>query len=126
LGKSKVVTVSTPRRFRARGCSQFDRSREAAAIARKGENIDRIRPGRTKAQRERRVTGVGVDMQQRQAHATAAVDPVCGMTVDPATAPFASSLGLDTIWFCCAGCKKAFDRKPGLYGRGSATIDPPR
>jgi YHS domain-containing protein len=50
-----------------------------------------------------------------------AIDPVCGMIVDPAVAAFASTRGQETIWFCCAGCKKAFDRKPGLYGPVAAT-----
>jgi Cu+-exporting ATPase len=56
-----------------------------------------------------------------QESASPAIDPVCGMEVDPAVSPFASTHGGQTIWFCCAGCKKAFDRKPGLYGPLVAT-----
>jgi YHS domain-containing protein len=57
---------------------------------------------------------------QANASLTAAVyvDPVCGMRVDPAASPPSSERGGRTIWFCCAGCKKAFDRRPGLYEGG--------
>jgi YHS domain-containing protein len=46
------------------------------------------------------------------------VDPVCGMRVDPEGSGLSSERGGRTIWFCCAGCKKAFDRRPGLYEDG--------
>jgi Cu+-exporting ATPase len=36
-------------------------------------------------------------------------DPVCGMTVDPATAPARRGTGPDTAYFCSAGCAAAFD-----------------
>jgi YHS domain-containing protein len=44
----------------------------------------------------------------------AAVDQVCGMKVDPATAPSSTVQGI-TYYFCCERCKKTFDRKPALY-----------
>jgi xanthine dehydrogenase accessory factor len=44
-----------------------------------------------------------------------AVDPVCGMTVDPMTAKYHSTFeGRDT-WFCAPGCKAAFDKDPAAY-----------
>jgi YHS domain-containing protein len=43
------------------------------------------------------------------------IDPVCGMQVDPGASVPSSERGGRTIWFCCAGCKKAFDRRPALY-----------
>jgi len=46
--------------------------------------------------------------------AATARDPVCGMTVDPATAPTSQARGAD-YHFCCERCKAAFDRKPHLY-----------
>jgi Cu+-exporting ATPase len=36
-------------------------------------------------------------------------DPVCGMTVDPATAAGHRGTGPDTVYFCSAGCAAAFD-----------------
>ena len=38
-----------------------------------------------------------------------AIDPVCGMTVDVATARFTSERNGQTYYFCCAGCKRQFD-----------------
>lgn len=41
-------------------------------------------------------------------------DPVCGMKVDPATAPSSEVQGT-SYYFCCENCKRTFDRKPHLY-----------
>ena len=38
-----------------------------------------------------------------------AVDPVCGMTVDPATSEYRSDLNGKTYYFCSSGCKARFD-----------------
>ncbi|HYR48090.1 MAG TPA: YHS domain-containing protein, partial [Candidatus Polarisedimenticolia bacterium] len=42
-------------------------------------------------------------------------DPVCGMSVDPATADQRSDFGGSTYYFCSAGCKETFDKDPGKY-----------
>ena len=44
-----------------------------------------------------------------------ATDPVCGMTVDPATARRTSEYQGTTFYFCSPGCKKAFDGDPASY-----------
>ncbi|MGH2468367.1 MAG: XdhC family protein [Candidatus Limnocylindrales bacterium] len=38
-----------------------------------------------------------------------AIDPICGMTVDIATAHFTSERDGQTYYFCCAGCKRTFE-----------------
>ena len=43
------------------------------------------------------------------------VDPVCGMTVDPATAKARADYKGDTYYFCCAGCKTKFSADPEKY-----------
>jgi len=43
-------------------------------------------------------------------------DPVCGMTVDPATAEHRGA-GPDTVYFCSAGCATAYDADPGRPAR---------
>jgi P-type Cu+ transporter len=43
-------------------------------------------------------------------------DPVCGMTVDPATAEHRGT-GPDTVYFCSAGCAAAYDADPGRPAR---------
>lgn len=39
-----------------------------------------------------------------------AIDPICGMTVDPRTAKYQSVVDGKTIYFCCLRCKETFDR----------------
>jgi Cu+-exporting ATPase len=53
----------------------------------------------------------------------AARDPVCGMTVDPASSPHRSLHEGRDVYFCCAGCKAKFDAEPARYlanGEGTA------
>ncbi len=52
-----------------------------------------------------------------------AVDPVCGMTVDVATARYTLTL-LDgrAYWFCCAACRTAFQREPERYVAASFPV----
>lgn len=42
------------------------------------------------------------------------VDLVCGMSVDPASAPVSTVQGI-AYYFCCERCQRTFDRKPTLY-----------
>jgi len=44
-----------------------------------------------------------------------AVDPVCNMLVDPATAPARLDYQGKTYFFCNPGCKQAFSKNPGQY-----------
>ncbi len=44
-----------------------------------------------------------------------AIDPVCGMSVDPEHAEHRSFLKGETYYFCSAGCKESFDKDPGKY-----------
>lgn len=43
------------------------------------------------------------------------VDPVCGMTVDPATAVHRAEHGGQRFFFCSAGCKAKFEAAPERY-----------
>ena len=65
-----------------------------------------------------------VDHAETAETATAQVtDPVCGMTVDPATAAEHRGAGPGTMYFCSAHCAAAFDTDPGQYAP-AATIAP--
>jgi YHS domain-containing protein len=44
-----------------------------------------------------------------------AIDPVCKMTVDEATAAATSEYQGKTYYFCAPGCKTAFDEEPRRY-----------
>ena len=48
-------------------------------------------------------------------------DPVCGMTVDPATAPAHRGTGAGAVQFCSAGCAAAFDADPGQHATVAAS-----
>jgi len=41
-----------------------------------------------------------------------AIDPVCHMEVDPATAAGKSEHGGVIYYFCSTGCKRSFDQDP--------------
>jgi len=43
------------------------------------------------------------------------VDPVCGMRLSPKTAAFALKHEGGMVYFCAAGCKEEFEKKPERY-----------
>src|SRR6185503_18867259 len=51
----------------------------------------------------------------RSGSGAAAIDPVCGMTVDPATAAGSHVHGGLTYWFCSTGCLERFRADPERY-----------
>ena len=61
--------------------------------------------------------------------APAAVDPVCGMTVDPATARATVAHDGRNYYFCCPSCAAKFQADPARYlagaGRRPAAAAPP-
>jgi P-type Cu+ transporter len=44
-----------------------------------------------------------------------AIDPVCGMTVDPATTPYHHTYGQRVFHFCAEGCRRKFAADPVRY-----------
>lgn len=46
---------------------------------------------------------------------TTVIDPVCGMTIDPAAAAGSSAFNDETIYFCSRPCKTTFDAMPEKY-----------
>ena len=44
-----------------------------------------------------------------------AMDPVCGMEVDPATASQKTENQGQTYYFCAPGCRRAFESEPDKY-----------
>jgi xanthine dehydrogenase accessory factor len=47
--------------------------------------------------------------------ATEALDPVCGMTVEIASARYKSEYQGQTYYFCAAGCQRKFEKEPAKY-----------
>jgi YHS domain-containing protein len=54
---------------------------------------------------------------------TTAIDPICGMTVDIATAKHKSEYKGQTYYFCAPGCKRTFEANPEQYIGASGTQD---
>jgi nitroreductase/YHS domain-containing protein len=52
-----------------------------------------------------------------------AIDPVCRMEVDTATAQYTSDYRGRTYYFCAPGCKAAFDADPSEYAATPGTSD---
>jgi YHS domain-containing protein len=48
-------------------------------------------------------------------HHTSAIDPACGMTVNPDKAQYRSVHEGKTYYFCSGGCKESFEKDPGKY-----------
>jgi YHS domain-containing protein/uncharacterized membrane protein YraQ (UPF0718 family) len=57
------------------------------------------------------------DVAAREAEEATAIDPICGMSVDPAAAPAQRTHDGVTYWFCCDGCAQAFDADPARSNR---------
>jgi YHS domain-containing protein len=53
-------------------------------------------------------------MHAEETRATA-IDPVCGMTVEVATASRTSEYQGKIYYFCAPGCRKTFDASPDQY-----------
>jgi xanthine dehydrogenase accessory factor len=58
-----------------------------------------------------KASGAGAQVVETRAPETA-IDPICDMTVDVATAAFMTEWNGTTYYFCAAGCQKAFERDP--------------
>ncbi|MFN7942745.1 MAG: heavy metal translocating P-type ATPase [Thermoanaerobaculia bacterium] len=54
-------------------------------------------------------------MNENHGNTAAAIDPVCGMKVDPVTARHRAMHGDATHYFCSAGCKTKFEADPERY-----------
>ena len=48
-------------------------------------------------------------------HGQGAIDPVCGMTLDPATAKHRADHNGQTYYFCSAGCRTKFVATPAKF-----------
>ena len=51
-------------------------------------------------------------------------DPVCGMSVDPATAKEKVEYLGTTHYFCSAGCRSAFEKDPARYATQVVQVEP--
>ncbi len=73
-------------------------------------------------------TGSGMHMQHSGSTSgmKMAIDPVCGMEVNPEKAAATSVYQGATYYFCAPGCKRAFDEKPTKYVDESGQVKRPK
>jgi len=62
-------------------------------------------------QHHRSDKSVDVESAAESSAPTEALDPICGMTVEIATARYRSEVGGRTTYFCCLACKETFERQ---------------
>jgi xanthine dehydrogenase accessory factor len=116
---SYVGVVASQRRMEALRATLRERGVAEDQLARlrrpKGTAGPALRPGEIafsvmaellEARRRR----VGLDLDETPPVRAEAIDPICGMTVDIATARYISQRDGQTFYFCCAGCRKTFER----------------
>ena len=81
-------------------------------------------PEADQAHAEPQVETPGDRLGASEAVVAPVTDPVCGMTVDRATAPARRATGPGTVYFCSAHCAAAFDADPAQYAAGVLTSLP--
>jgi len=74
------------------------------------------------------VTTGGIEMLRAHARrpevgARTVSDPVCGMSVDPATAAERVDYKGTTYSFCSAGCRSKFEQEPARYATGALQVE---
>lgn len=63
----------------------------------------------------RKIIGLTTSKEKRKEVREMAKDPVCGMMVEEEKAAATSEYKGKTYYFCCKGCKVAFDKDPEKY-----------
>lgn len=53
--------------------------------------------------------------EEQPAQPAEAIDPVCGMTVETASARHKSTYNGQTFYFCCPACKREFEKEPERF-----------
>jgi hypothetical protein len=61
--------------------------------------------------------GHGRSMEMSHGDTGEVMDPVCGMTVEPATAAAHRSVGGRDFWFCGEGCAQKFEQNPSAFSK---------
>jgi hypothetical protein len=110
----KVASSGATYYFCSSGCrSKFEmdpvRYTSQAARAAQLEPAGRLGHSRVRSAVPTAISGGKMERNQP------AIDPVCGMSVDPDEAEYRSFQKGETYYFCSAGCKETFDKNPAKY-----------
>jgi Cu+-exporting ATPase len=113
MAMSSLSVVSNSNRLRS------FRSKPVQSAAVRGlaaEPKVEVGAGNAQPTQERAHSGQGEDMSEN----TTVTDPVCGMTVDSASAEYRSFHNGTAYYFCSAGCKENFDKDPAKFAGAGA------
>ena len=80
--------------------------------------FDKLFSKKTEKGENMKVEPAGMKAHAPMASASKVKDPVCGMDVDPKTAPARSEHMGKNYYFCAPACKKTFDANPAKYTGG--------
>ena len=58
-------------------------------------------------------------MKIKRSSKNKAVDPICGMEVDPCSTSLTAEYENEKFYFCAEGCLKAFEKNPEKYKAGA-------
>ena len=103
----RVEYMGTTHYFCSTGCwSKFEKD-----PARYTAHVAQLEPAGHQVHSRVVATTPGGEMERHES----AIDPVCGMSVDPDQAEYRSFQNGETYYFCSAGCKETFDKDHGKY-----------
>ncbi|MEO7001645.1 MAG: XdhC family protein [Ktedonobacterales bacterium] len=109
----RLVSIQIALRAEGIADEQLDRLRRPKGLLgqtlRPGEIAFSVMAELIETRRQR--VGFDLDVQPvaKASEREEAIDPICGMTVDVATAHYTSERGGQMYYFCCAGCKTRFE-----------------
>jgi len=113
MAMSSLSVVSNSNRLRGFRSKPVQSAANGRSVAEPKVEVgaDDARPTQESA-----LTGQGDDMSDK----TTATDPVCGMSVDTATAEYRSFHDGKAYYFCSANCKGTFDKDPAKFASAGA------
>jgi xanthine dehydrogenase accessory factor len=93
----------------------------AEIIQLKGDRAKAVAEPMKKASKPSSLPVVNLPALNQSALNKGARDPVCGMFVNVSGTKYKSAHQGSDVYFCCAGCKQAFDRQPEKYTLSMST-----
>jgi YHS domain-containing protein len=64
------------------------------------------------------------EAEESQEEPKIAIDPICNMEVEMATAKYTHEYNGEMYYFCCAGCQSSFAKEPEKYMGVGTAVDP--
>jgi Cu+-exporting ATPase len=113
MAMSSLSVVSNSNRLRSFRSKPVQ---SAAVLGSAPEPKVEVGAGGAPPSQKRAPTGQGEDLSEK----TSVIDPVCGMTVDSATAEYRSFNDGKAYYFCSAACKGNFDKDPAKFAGAGA------